>query len=243
LSNYVVAHLFIRKIQDELPVFVETTKAMRLIHKNITDQDVLYLMNEAVDRSTARSKSMATVPKTDNKNLSRTEGTNTSALRNSPPKGKTEAEWVAEQLAKTTDDDTCAHCGWNHDTSKCYYLRPDLHRPHWKSRRGIWCYHGSPIKPKEKESKEENPKVNMAVTFDMNNDFACMALPAIAQPTAHVHIHKKDRVQAQKMAPRAITRHLIGYEGDDGRIYRIWDLRMTQSRYQNQYQTFLPTLP
>jgi hypothetical protein len=25
------------------------------------------------------------------------------------------------------------------------------------------------------------------------------------------------------MAPRAITRYLIGYEGDDGHIYRIWD--------------------
>jgi hypothetical protein len=41
--------------------------------------------------------------------------------------------------------------------------------------------------------------------------------------TAYVHIHKEDRVQAQKMAPCASLGHLIGYEGDNGHIYRIWD--------------------
>jgi len=79
-------------------------------------------MNEAVDRLTARIKSMAAVPKTDSKNLPHTKGTDTSGLCNPPPKGKTEAEWVAEQLAKTTGDNTCAYYSWHHDISKCHCL-------------------------------------------------------------------------------------------------------------------------
>jgi hypothetical protein len=196
LSNYVVAYLFIRKIQDELPVFVETSKAMKLIHENMTDHDVLRLMNEAVDRLTARTKSMPAVPKaSDNKNPPCSEGFDPSKLRGAPPKDRNVEEWVAEQLLKTTNNNTCAYCRiYGHDASICHCLRPDLHHHQFKNRRGIWTHCGPVIKPKPNDKKpkaEENVKANMAVTFDMNNDFACMALPAIApQSTA------EDRVQA-----------------------------------------------
>ena len=36
------------------------------------------------------------------------------------------------------------------------------------------------------------------------------------------HIPKEDRVQAEKMGPRAVIGHLVGYEGDNGHIYQIW---------------------
>ena len=39
---------------------------------------------------------------------------------------------------------------------------------------------------------------------------------------AYVHIPKKDRVQAEKMAPRAFLGHLVGYEGDHGHVYKVW---------------------
>src|SRR6202161_2620864 len=37
------------------------------------------------------------------------------------------------------------------------------------------------------------------------------------------HIPKEDRVQAEKMGPRAMIGYLVGYEGDNGHVYRIWD--------------------
>jgi len=37
------------------------------------------------------------------------------------------------------------------------------------------------------------------------------------------HIPKEDRVQAEKMEPRAFIGYLVGYEGDNGHVYRIWD--------------------
>lgn len=37
------------------------------------------------------------------------------------------------------------------------------------------------------------------------------------------HIPKEDRVQAEKLGPRATTGHLIGYEGENGHIFKIWD--------------------
>lgn len=39
---------------------------------------------------------------------------------------------------------------------------------------------------------------------------------------AYVHIPKEDRVQAEKMAPRAFLGHLVGYEGDHGHVYKVW---------------------
>jgi hypothetical protein len=175
LPNYVVAHLFIRKIQDELLVFVETSKAMKLIHENITDHDVLRLMNEAVGRSAARSKSMAAIPKSpdktpDIKNPPRSEGSDLFKLRGAPLKDRNVDEWVAEQLLKTTDDNTCAHCGMDgHDASKCHSLRPDLRHPRFKGRKGIWIYRGLVIKPKSDDDKKPKTnteeKANMAVAF------------------------------------------------------------------------------
>jgi hypothetical protein len=40
---------------------------------------------------------------------------------------------------------------------------------------------------------------------------------------AYVHIPKERRVQSQKMEARAWISHLVGYEGDNGHIYRIYD--------------------
>ena len=40
---------------------------------------------------------------------------------------------------------------------------------------------------------------------------------------AYVHIPKEKRVQSQKMEARAWIGHLVGYEGDNGHIYRIYD--------------------
>ena len=39
---------------------------------------------------------------------------------------------------------------------------------------------------------------------------------------AYVHIPKEDRVQVEKMAPRAFLGHLVGYEGDHSHIYKVW---------------------
>ena len=36
------------------------------------------------------------------------------------------------------------------------------------------------------------------------------------------HIPKEDRVQARKVAPRAFIGYLVGYEGDNGHIYKVW---------------------
>jgi Reverse transcriptase (RNA-dependent DNA polymerase) len=36
------------------------------------------------------------------------------------------------------------------------------------------------------------------------------------------HIPKEDRVQARKAAPRAFIGYLVGYEGDNGHIYKVW---------------------
>ncbi|KAJ5876478.1 uncharacterized protein N7529_002062 [Penicillium soppii] len=41
--------------------------------------------------------------------------------------------------------------------------------------------------------------------------------------TAYVHIPKDKRVQSRKAAPRAWKGYLIGYEGDGGHVYQIWD--------------------
>ena len=100
LSNYIITYLFIKKIQDELPVFVETSKAMKLIHEKMTNHDVLWLMNEAVNRSTIRTKSIAAIPKTsdnkNNKNPSCFKGFDPSKLQGAPPKDRKVKEWVAE---------------------------------------------------------------------------------------------------------------------------------------------------
>ena len=40
---------------------------------------------------------------------------------------------------------------------------------------------------------------------------------------AYVYIPKEKRVQSQKMEARAWIGHLVGYEGDNGHIYRIYD--------------------
>ncbi|OKO98596.1 Retrovirus-related Pol polyprotein from transposon TNT 1-94 [Penicillium subrubescens] len=40
---------------------------------------------------------------------------------------------------------------------------------------------------------------------------------------AYVHIPKERRVQGNKMAPRAWIGYLVGYEGENGHIYRIYD--------------------
>ncbi|KAJ9480916.1 hypothetical protein VN97_g12603 [Penicillium thymicola] len=40
---------------------------------------------------------------------------------------------------------------------------------------------------------------------------------------AYVHIPKEKRVQSRKMDARAWIGHLVGYEGDNGHIYRIYD--------------------
>jgi hypothetical protein len=37
-----------------------------------------------------------------------------------------------------------------------------------------------------------------------------------------MHIPKEDRVKALKMLPRARVGRLIGYEGDHGRVYKVW---------------------
>jgi hypothetical protein len=42
------------------------------------------------------------------------------------------------------------------------------------------------------------------------------------------HIPKGDRVQAEKMGPRAVIGHLVGYEGDNGHIYQIGYLKRTK---------------
>lgn len=41
--------------------------------------------------------------------------------------------------------------------------------------------------------------------------------------TAYVHIPKAKRVQARKAAPRAWKGMLVGYEGDGGHVYKVWD--------------------
>jgi hypothetical protein len=40
---------------------------------------------------------------------------------------------------------------------------------------------------------------------------------------AYVHIPKEQRVQGKKMEPRAWIGYLVGYEGNNGHIYRIYD--------------------
>lgn len=40
---------------------------------------------------------------------------------------------------------------------------------------------------------------------------------------AYVHIPKEKRIQSQKMEARAWIGHLVGYEGDNGHIYRIYN--------------------
>jgi hypothetical protein len=37
-----------------------------------------------------------------------------------------------------------------------------------------------------------------------------------------VHIPKEDRVKALKILPRGRVGRLIGYEGDHGRVYKVW---------------------
>src|SRR5580658_3371044 len=39
---------------------------------------------------------------------------------------------------------------------------------------------------------------------------------------AYRHIPKEDRVQAEKMGPRAKVGYLVGYEGDHGHIYHVY---------------------
>ncbi|EKV05906.1 hypothetical protein PDIG_81030 [Penicillium digitatum PHI26] len=41
--------------------------------------------------------------------------------------------------------------------------------------------------------------------------------------TAYVHIPKPKRIQARKAAPRAWKGKLVGYEGDGGHVYKVWD--------------------
>lgn len=41
--------------------------------------------------------------------------------------------------------------------------------------------------------------------------------------TAYVHIPKEKRVQSHKVAPRAWKGWLMGYEGDGGHIYKVWN--------------------
>ncbi|KAI2732949.1 hypothetical protein DTO013E5_10235 [Penicillium roqueforti] len=41
--------------------------------------------------------------------------------------------------------------------------------------------------------------------------------------TVYVHIPKEKRVQARKAAPRSWKGHLMGYEGDNGHILKIWN--------------------
>jgi hypothetical protein len=51
---------------------------------------------------------------------------------------------------------------------------------------------------------------------------------------AYVHIPKEKRVQSQKMEARAWIGHLVGYEGDNGHIYRIYDPKTKRvSRYRD----------
>ena len=40
---------------------------------------------------------------------------------------------------------------------------------------------------------------------------------------AYVYIPKEKRIQSQKMEPRAWIGHLVGYEGDNGHVYRIYN--------------------
>ena len=39
---------------------------------------------------------------------------------------------------------------------------------------------------------------------------------------AYRHIPQEDRVQAQKMDPRAMVGHLVGYEGEHGHLFKVW---------------------
>jgi hypothetical protein len=40
---------------------------------------------------------------------------------------------------------------------------------------------------------------------------------------AYIYIPKEQRVQGKKMEPRAWISYLVGYEGNNGYIYRIYD--------------------
>lgn len=40
---------------------------------------------------------------------------------------------------------------------------------------------------------------------------------------AYKHIPKEDRTHSDKMGPRALVGHLVGYEGDSGHLYLFWD--------------------
>jgi hypothetical protein len=44
---------------------------------------------------------------------------------------------------------------------------------------------------------------------------------------AYKHIPKEDRVQAEKMGPRAKVGYLVGYEGDHGHIYHVYIVQAT----------------
>ncbi|OQD78931.1 hypothetical protein PENANT_c071G04033 [Penicillium antarcticum] len=50
---------------------------------------------------------------------------------------------------------------------------------------------------------------------------------------AYVHIPKSKRVQSRKMAPRATKGHLMGYVGDHGHQFKVWDpisMKIVESR-------------
>jgi hypothetical protein len=38
----------------------------------------------------------------------------------------------------------------------------------------------------------------------------------------YIHTHEEDRVQAEKTVPRTFLGHLVGYEGDNGHVYKVW---------------------
>lgn len=51
---------------------------------------------------------------------------------------------------------------------------------------------------------------------------------------AYVHILKEKRIQSQKMEARAWIGYLVGYEGDNGYIYRIYNPKIRRvSRYRD----------
>lgn len=71
--------------------------------------------------------------------------------------------------------------------------------------------------------ESKSPMRNWREEFRLPNAVTTLRHVRIWGSKAYKHIPKEDRQQSDKMGPRAMLGHLVGYEGENGHLYKIWD--------------------
>jgi hypothetical protein len=217
---------------------------------NMEESEFLKLCAEAIDEGRAQSDNAMYAQSEMTKNeLSMAKMDTLKTWRKAPPQNKDPTEY-AEECREGADqmdsDGNCGFCGrLGHPAQDCLHLAASTPRT-WKPVWGLWCYSRakgrSSTPPRNAEyMKETSEFVNLAkiakvgtnkskenddtVKHSRNDEDECYIRPTsfIGMAVQKEQSPKKaTHGKSPKMLPRAKIRGLVGYERDNGYIFKRW---------------------